>query len=916
MDPHRKDRSLATFFRQAVFAGGAAALLCAAPICAAIMVHPSQPNMIDFPAQEARFVRFIIHESTDGEPCLDELEVYGADTEGNLALESRGAKASASSCLAGYAIHQVKHLNDGRYGNGHSWIAAGTQGEWAQIELPHPATLSRLVFSRDREGRYRDRLPAVFEVRLSLDAREWKSVYKSASVMSLPSSATWDDLLRYAFLWEQRTWSTVDPADPVTRVLRQYEEMIERFAGKGLDVSAERAALANWRSRPTASAQAPEAEAAYLEARLAKRQLFLRAPELQAMQRVLFVQRHPYEPSHNYSDLLDARWRPGGGISILEMPWRDGRLHPSEGRVNVLFDSSTGVARDPMASFDATQIYFAHRDAPDGYFHLFQMNADGSDLRRLTTGPFHDLYPCPLPDGGLAFISTRCKARFLCWRPQAYVLFRMDADGQNIWPLSYANLSEWAPSVMGDGRIIWTRSEYLDKGADFGHTLWAIRPDGTHAELLFGNNTRYCYMSGREVPGTGELCATLISHGGDLNGPIALIDPEQGRFNPDAVTNITPDSKPHFNMNWAREHCFRDPVPIARDYFLVSHAPRRHFGLYVIDRWGNRELIQLDPAISSMGPTPLKPTPMPPVLASIEPHKQSSSGGEFMVEDVYAGLGDSVPRGSVKYLRVSQEVRADLERLPNGEYRKDHPPFEDFYASPTHLVRGPHGWPSYVAKAALGLVPVEEDGSVRFEAPAGKVLYFHLLDGQLNEVQRMRSVVQLQPGERRSCIGCHEDRRNVVPVRQSLAMLRPPRQLDPPSWGAVPFSYEKVVQPVWDAKCVRCHNGKDHAADLRGTLGEDRVPISYRTLITQGWVHYFDMSWSLTHHKAEPKTFGTLLSTLWQVLDAGHHDVELTRDEMHRVKTWIDLNCPLWPDYQQRQNRPAMLGTAAVHETD
>jgi hypothetical protein len=910
MNPPWTHTELATLARQVAFAGCFVAVLTAAPLCAAIIVHPSQPNILDFPAQEARFVRFVIHESTDGQPCLDELEVYGSDSEGNMALATRGAKATASSSLSGYAIHQVQHLNDGQYGNGRSWIAAGAQREWAQIELPQPATIARVVFSRDREGRYSDRLPAAFEVRLSLDGAEWSTVFKSANVLSLPPTAKWDDLLRYAFLWEQRTWSTVEPADPVTRVLKQFEEMIERFAAKGMDVSSERTELAKWRTWQNASPQEPAPEPAYLEVRLAKRQLFLRAPELRPLERVLFVQRHPYEPSHNYSDLLDAPWRPGGGVSVLEIPLRDGRMAPHEGSVKVLFDAGNGVARDPMAGFDARQVYFAHRDSPDGYFHLFQMNADGTDLRRLTEGPFHDVYPCPLPDGGLAFISTRCKARFLCWRPQAYVLFRMDAEGENIWPLSYANLSEWGPSVMRDGRIIWTRSEYLDKGADFGHTLWAIRPDGTHAELLFGNNTRYCYMSGREVPGTGELCATLISHGGDLNGPIALIDPEQGRSNPGAVTNITPDSKPHFNMNWAREQCFRDPVPIARDYFLVSHAPRRHFGIYVIDRWGNRELIHLDPAISSMSPSPLQPTPVPPVLASIEPHKQTSSAGEFMVEDVYAGLGESVERGSVKYLRVSQELRADLERLPTGEYRKDHPPFEDFYASPTHLVRGPHGWPSYVAKATLGLVPIDDDGSARFEAPSGKVLYFHLLDEKLNELQRMRSVVQLQPGERRSCIGCHEDRRKAVPVRQPTAMLRPPRAIESPSWGAVPFSYEKVVQPVWDNQCVRCHNGKDHAPDLTGTLGEDRVPASYRSLITQGWVHYFDMTWSLPHHKAEPTTFGTLQSKLWQVLEAGHYDVELTWDEMHRLKAWIDLNCPLWPDYQQRQNRPAARQTA------
>ena len=1030
-------------------------------LSADLPLSPSQPNIIEFSPQSARFIRFAIHESAAAEPCIDELEVYGPDSARNLALATSGAKASASSFLPGYAIHRVAHLNDGHYGNGHSWIAAGAGSEWAQIELPQPAAISRVVFSRDREGRYQDRMPTAFEVRVSLDGQEWKTVSKVGTGLSLSAAATWDDLLRYAFLREQESWSTIDPTDPVTRVLKQFEAMIERSAAKGLDVSAERAELAKLRQRQAAlatTADAATAEAAYLEARLAKRRLFLRDPDLAPLARVLFVKRHPYEPSHNYSDILDAKWRPGGGVCVLEIPRRAGRFEPGEATVTTLFDAKDGVARDAMPSFDARQVYFAYRNSPDGYFHLFAVDlaralhganasADGlpaarepvggptgfglrqssaafdgsranekrqrtaavqdasapaasvsavrsstsqlrSPFRQLTEGTFHDYYPCPLPDGGLAFISTRCKARFLCWRPQAFVLFRMDADGGNVWPLSYANISEWAPSVMRDGRILWTRSEYIDKGADFGHTLWAIRPDGTHPELVFGNNTRNCYMNGREVPGTGELCATLISHGGDLNGPIALIEPSKGRFNPEAITNITPDSPPHYNMNWAQRQCFRDPVPIARDYFLVSHAPQKHFGLYVIDRWGNRELLHIDPAISSMCPSPLQPVAPPPALASVastqvsreagvgsdgdarvrlvaddrsdaafpltpalspgESEKRSRRSGEskrigssralpaglplpegegrgegegtqrtsaastthgdhgeFLLADIYEGLAPAVKRGTIKYLRVCQEVRADLERLPNGEYRRDHPPFEDFYASPTHLVRGPNGWPTYVAKAALGLVPVEEDGSARFHAPAGKVLYFQALDEDLNEVQRMRSVVQLQPGERRSCVGCHEHRAAAAPVRPTLAMRQPARQIEAPPWGEQPFAYGQVVQPVWDAKCVSCHDASDkQKLDLTGALAADRVPASYRTLITQGWVHYFDMTWSLSHHKAEPLTFGTVKSRLWQVLDRGHYDVQLTRDEMHRVKCWIDLNCPLWPDYLERKLRP------------
>ncbi|MCX6909441.1 MAG: hypothetical protein NTY01_15560, partial [Verrucomicrobia bacterium] len=459
--------------------------------------------------------------------------------------------------------------------------------------------------------------------------------------------------------------------------------------------------------------------------------------------------------------------------------------------------------------------------------------------------------------------------------------------------------------------------EYLDKGADFGHTLWAVRPDGTHPELVFGNNTPNCYINGREVPGTHEILCTIFSHGGDHNGPLGLIDLAKARapFDSNAVTNITPDTTPRYNMNWPRQECWRDPVPVTRDYFLASHAPADRFGLYVADRYGNRELLYFDPAIGSMCPTLLRPEPKPPVIGNSVPTLASAELGQFTIADVYQGLEPAVPRGKVKFIRVCQEVRADLERLASGEYRRDHGPvFTDFYATPIHKVRGPFGWPSYVAKTALGLAPVEADGSASFYAPAGKVLYFQALDENFNELQRMRSVVQLQPGEQRGCVGCHEHRQTAAPVRQTIAALRPPNTLQPPPWGAVPFAYEQVVQPVWNAKCVRCHDASHkRGINLTATLDADRVPASYRTLIAGGWVHYFDFTYGLRHSKAEPLAFGTLKSRLWQVLDAGHHDVKLTRDEMHAVKCWIDLNCPLWPDYIPREQRPRAPQVTKAH---
>jgi hypothetical protein len=923
-------RCLAAFWGLGLLAGGGTA---ADPV-----LRPDEPNEVKFEPAEARFVRFVIHAGAGSEPCLDELEVYGPEGKQNLALAALGAKASASSCLPGYPIHQIAHLNDGQYGNSHSWIAAGTFGEWAQIEFPQTHRVARVVFSRDREGRYRDRMPAAFEIRLSLDGKQWRRValvraLAAASgspgpaipAVPLPAAlpeidhtvltdgAEPERLLRNVFAIEAESFWLTDAVDPLVRVLGQLKDVIARLGAQGLDVCREQQQLAEFQQRHAAlQAGLPVAaslQALLFDVRLAKRRLLFRDPALAPLAKILFVKRHPYEPSHNYSDIMDSKFRPGGGICVLDIPQRDGRLEPAEASVTTLFDGSGGIARDPVADFDARKIYFAYRPTgprQQAYWHLMSMAVDGSGLVQLTDGPYHDYYPCPLPDGDLAFITTRCRARYLCWVPQSMVLFRMTADGQDLRPLSHANLSEWGPAVMSDGRIIWTRSEYLDKGANFGHTLWAMRPDGTHPELLYGNNTKNCLLNGREVPGTTELCATLISHFGDFNGPIALIDAAQGRSNFEAAVSITPDLRYQFDQGWPRQRCFRDPLPLSRDYILVSHAPLHHFGLFVIDRYGNRELVYLDPAIGSMTPTPLRPVPRPPVLAD-DLAAVDGELGEFVLSDVYRGLEPPVARGMVKYLRVCEELRSNLEQLPDGRYKEEYPPFQDYYAAPTHKLSGPHGWPSFVAKGVHGLVPVAADGSAHFFAPAGRVLYFQVLDENLNELQRMRSVVQLQPGERRSCIGCHEDRRSAPPPARTLAARSEPSHLQPPPWGPGPFSYQCVVQPIWDARCVRCHDAADKQhLNLTGVLDGERIPASYRTLIAQGWVHYFSYAWGLTHHKAAPLSFGTLQSKLQKVLDGEHHEVRLTPDERHGVKCWIDLNCPLWPDYLFRPERPAL----------
>jgi hypothetical protein len=411
------------------------------------------------------------------------------------------------------------------------------------------------------------------------------------------------------------------------------------------------------------------------------------------------------------------------------------------------------------------------------------------------------------------------------------------------------------------------------------------------------------------MPGTDEFVATLVSHMGDMNGPLALIRPSLGRFNPNAVLNITPDVEAATGLIMPPVmETFREPYPISRDFILCAHSPLNRFGLAVVDRYGHRELLHLDEQFGSMCPTLLCPQPKPPVVAStLNPQLAAQEKGVLMVMDVYAGLEGQIAPGEAKYLQVFEEVKSQLRQMPNGEYpNKVSEKHEDWYASPVHRLGTTKNkqnnlayiqkWPAYIAKTAHGLVPIQPDGSASFEVPAGKMLYFSLLDANFNEIQRMRSVFHLQPGESRSCIGCHENRSLAPPAQ---ARYQVPKSLAPPPWGAVPFAYLDRVQPIFDRHCVSCHDGTGSTKlDLRGTRDEYATPMSYKMLLHRELVNYLPTMHGTRPEKAKPKTFGALQSKLAQVLDAGHQNIKLNRDELLAIKTWIAMNCPLYGDYR------------------
>ena len=726
--------------------------------------------------------------------------------------------------------------------------------------------------------------------------------------------------------------------------------------------AAELARLKEALARPATDLAA--AREAWRRVRSVKRRVMLANPLLNFGQ-LVFCKRVPTSYSHLVMQYFGWRARPGGGLFVLEQPgWSLACRDITGGRL------AEGNVLEPRLSYDARQIVFSFvrppgeslepgrlaNDQDRGFYHLFTVNADGTGLRQITGGPYDDLMPAWLPDGGIVFCSTRRRGYARCFGQQfsprwhVYTLHRVEADGSNLRTLSYHDTNEWFPTVSHSGLIVYARWDYIDRDAVTHQNLWATRPDGTNPQALWGNATPkpHCTFQAQPVPGSHKFLATASAHHSITAGSIVLVDPSVARDGLEAVTRITP-SVPFPEAEGADvPEYYASPWPLSERYYLVAYSPRplvwepgandpAALGLYVLDWQGDRELLYRDLDIGCESPCPLVPRPMPPVIppasaatgdacpttarvartaaGRLETASGSISGqpvesadtGELILVNVYEGLGD-IRRGQIRELRIVQ-----------------------IFPKTTHVANVP---PIGMAgeengRAILGTVPVEGDGSARFRVPARRPLLFQALDDQGFAWQTMRSVTYVQPGETTACVGCHEPRMSA-PVRPQglpLALRRAASAIEPGALGGRPFSFVEVVQPVLDRHCVRCH-GKPVSADaphlskldLTGTP-EGPFTRSYISLCKDR-----DFWGAGTNPKNAAEAlvprfgarnqiqvtppggqYGALGSRLIKLLRQGHYHVRLTSDDYRRLAAWIDLNAIFYgvyrPEDQARQLR-------------
>jgi cytochrome c553 len=542
------------------------------------------------------------------------------------------------------------------------------------------------------------------------------------------------------------------------------------------------------------------------------------------------------------------------------------RLNLRTSVLTTLLADPQGGVRDPQVHYDAKKILFSYRKGGTDQYHLYEINVDGTGLRQLTDGPYDDFEPSYLPDGGIVFVSSRCKRWVNCWLTQVAVMHRCDADGSNIRPLSSNNEQDNTPWPLPDGRLLYTRWEYVDRSQVDFHHLWTANPDGTSQAIWFGNlHAGTVMIDAKPVSGSHKIVASFSpGHGQrEHDGFITLVDPSAG---PDAES---------FAKHITKSADFRDPWAFSETCFLAA----RGTALVLVNAAGAAEQVfklpeaDLQAGLQCHEPRPLCERPRELV---IPPRADPSRAtGRMLLANVYQGRNMvGVKPGEIKKLLI-------LETLP----------------MPVHYTGGmepiSYGG-TFTLERILGTVPVESDGSAWFELPALRSVFFVALDENDFAVKRMQSFTTVEPGEVLGCAGCHEPRTQTprLPSTELAALKHAPSRLEPIAGVPDLIDFPRDIQPILDALCVDCHGyektarGGPRAGRL--ILSGDHGPMFSHSYYMLTVARLFSDGRNQPKSNYAPRTLGSSASRLLSMLDGTHYDVKATPLQKRTLRLWIE----------------------------
>ena len=472
--------------------------------------------------------------------------------------------------------------------------------------------------------------------------------------------------------------------------------------------------------------------------------------------------------------------RPGRNLYALVPARPDGTL-------TRLTHLKTGSVFKPEPSFDGKKVLFAMCRDGEEWFHLYEINIDGTGLRQLSDGPFNDFAGTYLPDGRIVFCSDRTGYLEEYHEERTETLFVMNGDGTGIQQLTFAPGTYFEPSVLKDGRILFSFWDafHIDVPPFDKHEtiLMTVNPDGTEERHLFGSG-QYRFFNRERHSGVGLTQAREMPDGRLLlqseMGP-AILDLNAGQSVRDALTPIFPGTTSiQLGGTTHRSHLSplgtkSTPYPLQDGRFLYSATlpGARDSGIYVCDPETRAEQVVINiPNYAEFDAVPvLVERPRPAILPSLA----RPQVGKGKLETPMA-----------KFLVVAGHISDNPERTKALERARF---FRVIEAEYTGVTTSSH---TNLETRILGTVPIFPDGSAYFEAPADTPIFLDPLDAGGNRIlmkwnypntsvkegtyypaTQMTYIVG-RPGEIRSCYGCHAPQSDAVPNVPVLAVKHEP----------------------------------------------------------------------------------------------------------------------------------------------
>jgi hypothetical protein len=542
-------------------------------------------------------------------------------------------------------------------------------------------------------------------------------------------------------------------------------------------------------------------------------------------------------PDINVLDLITSTT--GGDLYIRSQANGAG----AETNVTASLTMGMGDVRDLDVSPDGSKVVFslrlplnpdkANTDVSQPNWHIYQYDAKTQAVTQLTNDDItagHDVGGHYLPDGRIVFASTRQLATQSILldegRPQyqavtnngpaeqaIFLLHVMNADGTQMHQITFNTNHDFAPSVLSNGQIVFSRWE-LTNGAN-QISLYRANPDGTGLELFYGANS---HATGANIAGTNNNVVQFLSARQRADGTLlALVRPFLG-------TQLGGDIVQINAANYVEIHQLAAPTGTAATgqssattlgVTTDANAPSqggRYASAYPLYDGTNRMLVSWSPCLvlvgtatevcnnanSSGANVQLAPPQytlwiydfdagtLGPVL--------SAAPGMMIVEPVIlqarlpapTQLTDSAPSttaaqnmatAGVGLLDISSVYDVDgVDTSTPNIAGISNPSQAAFYQRPYRFIRiekaveipgkkvrkidetafGPLGRAQGM-REILGYAPIQPDGSVQIQVPANVPFTIDVVDASTKRVTAQHtSWLQLLPGETKSCNGCHE----------------------------------------------------------------------------------------------------------------------------------------------------------------